>query len=296
MRGRISLLSVIRPHIVLGGILGYTLGVLFPSVQSRQDPFVIMLGYLAVLLTDLSTHYSNDYFDLELDKEAEWKPFGGNNVLIEQPYLGSWMIRVAILLSVSSLVLAIFLVIHYDTRLFFLGLILLGNLLGWGYSNPWTHLKARGLGELAISIFTGIIVPTSGYLVSSGSLSMGFLLFTLPLVLYGFMLSVFLEIPDYDVDKEHGIENLVVRFGIKRMIFLCTALMALNTSYYLTGIIPYIPKMWLSSVSLCPLIACVVFLLIGFESRKNIEFNVFLVISSLFAFVFGVNVVLIFFQ
>jgi 1,4-dihydroxy-2-naphthoate octaprenyltransferase len=289
-----SLLGVIRPHIVIGGILGYSLGVLFPSTKSRLDPVVVLLAYVSVLFTDLSTHYSNDYFDRKLDEVADWKPFGGNNVLIEQPSLDSWVISTSILFSIASLIIAAFLTIFDKISWLFPGLILAGNLLGWGYSSPLTYLKARGLGELAISFFTGIIVPTSGYLAAVDSVSSDFLLFVLPLVLYGFVLSVYLEIPDFEVDKEHEINNLVVRFGIRKISRLCTVITLSNIIYYAACFIPSIPNLWLIITSLPPFAASAFSLHRGFDSRDNIASNAFLVIISLFVFIIGMNIILLF--
>ena len=42
----------------------------------------------------------------------------------------------------------------------------------------------------------------------------------MPLVLYGFLLSLNLELPDFEVDREHGKKNLVVLAGRRRAAFL----------------------------------------------------------------------------
>jgi 1,4-dihydroxy-2-naphthoate octaprenyltransferase len=294
MRSPISLLRVIRLHIVLGGILGFSLGVLFPSINSKIEPRITLLSYLALLFTDLSTHYSNDYFDAELDKNANWKPFGGRNVLNEYPSLDSWMIRIATLLSTSSLVLATLLVVYYPQRWTFLVLIILGNVLGWAYSSPWICLKASGLGELAISFFTGFIVPVTGNISVTGFITMDFILYTIPLILYGFILSIYLEIPDHEVDREHRINNLVVRFGVKTMMIICFLLSTINTVYYSIGAVPFISKRQLSFLSLLPLVTCFYPLIKGIRSRKNIEQNTSLVITGLFVFIIGMNIILIF--
>ena len=288
-----TLLRVIRPHIVIGGALGYTLGVFFPSINSRFDLRLSFLGYLTIFFIDLSTHYSNDLYDAERDKEANWKPFGSRNVLIKTPEIAPWVFRTAMLCSLLSLMLASFLVIQFNISGILLILTIVGNVLGWGYSHPYTQLKAKGLGEIAIALGTGFIIPAIGYIVVTGFLTRDFVMFAAPMVLYGFIMSVFLEIPDLEVDRRNGVDNLSVKYGYKTMMRISLLLSAANTLYYLSGYVPFLNKSLLSMISLFPLIGCLIGVLRKKGSRKTIETNTFLVISGLFAFIISLNIILI---
>jgi 1,4-dihydroxy-2-naphthoate octaprenyltransferase len=69
-----QMLRIIRPHIVAGGILAFTLGVLLAAANGGTfDLGKTALFYAVVFLGDLSTHYSNDYFDTEADKHIKRK-------------------------------------------------------------------------------------------------------------------------------------------------------------------------------------------------------------------------------
>jgi len=291
-----TVLRVIRPHIVIGGVLGYMLGVFYPSINSRIDLRTSLLGYITVFFIDLSTHYSNDLYDAERDQQANWKPFGSNNVLIKTPEIALWLFRVAILCSAVSLLLASYLVFLNGVGLIVLGLTIIGNILAWSYSHPRIHLKAKGLGEIAIATGTGFIIPAIGYIINTGFLTWDFIKFDIPLVLYGFVLSVFLEIPDIGVDSENGINNLSVRFGHVTMMRACFLLCILNTLYFLSGNVPYLDRMLLSLVSLFPLLGCIRSITSKTGSRKSIERNTFIVISGLFAFIIGLNIILFYFS
>jgi len=84
----VRLLRVIRPHIVVGGFLGYSLGALLALNMGGTLPWTgFILGYLIVLFGDLSTHFNNDYFDVEIDRGVPPKPFGNLNVLVEHAEL-----------------------------------------------------------------------------------------------------------------------------------------------------------------------------------------------------------------
>ena len=81
-----ALARVIRPHIVAGGFLGYLLGALLAlNLGGGFNPVHFALGYAVVLAGDLSTHFSNDYFDVEIDRDSPPKAFGRSNALVEHP-------------------------------------------------------------------------------------------------------------------------------------------------------------------------------------------------------------------
>ncbi len=92
--------------------------------------------------------------------------------------------------------------------------------LGWMYSSPPTRLNARGLGEATIAVGTGFAVPAVGYITASGGLDGALLPAFAPLMLYGFVLSLCLELPDLEVDRSHGKRTLVVALGRRRAVAL----------------------------------------------------------------------------
>ena len=69
------------------------------------------------------------------------------------------------------------------------------NILGWSYSAR-LRLAHRGLGEAAIAIGTGFGVPAAGYLSIKGALDMLFMATSAALILFGFVLSLCLELPE----------------------------------------------------------------------------------------------------
>jgi len=92
--------------------------------------------------------------------------------------------------------------------------------LGWMYSSPPARLNARGLGEATIAVGTGFAVPVVGYVAAAGALDETLLLASAPLMLYGFVLSLCLELPDMEVDASHGKRTLVVALGRRRAVLL----------------------------------------------------------------------------
>jgi len=226
-------LRIIRPHIVAGGFLGYCLGVLLAMlVGGKTSSETFVLGYLIVLFGDLATHFSNDYYDVDIDKNAPSKTFGGSNVLVEHPEIRPLAIGGAIFLSSGSLFIALLMVSMFGFPPFLLHLVATTNLFGWLYSTPPVSLNARGLGEVTIALGTGFSIPAVGYVAALGYIDSAFLIFSMPLILYGLILSLSLELPDLEVDREYGKMNLVVLLGRRKVTFLILLTSTLASAFF----------------------------------------------------------------
>ncbi|MFA5868302.1 MAG: prenyltransferase [Candidatus Bathyarchaeia archaeon] len=187
-----------------------------------------MVCYAVVALGDLSTHFSNDYFDVGLDRVAPRKTFGGSNLLVGRADLMPSALGAAKLLSLASVALAV-LAAAVGVSPLIIPLAIAANALGWLYSLPPFRFAYRGFGEAAIAVGTGFGVPAAGYLAVKGSLDSGFMLFLAALVLYGFVLGLSLELPDVEADRAGGKMNLVARFGWRACLRLALLLCASST-------------------------------------------------------------------
>jgi 1,4-dihydroxy-2-naphthoate polyprenyltransferase len=199
-----KILKIIRVHIVVGGVLAFSLGALLAVADGGSfEPARFVLGYLVVLLGDLSTHYSNDYFDVEVDKYIKRKKFfAGSGILVGNPGLRPLSRRISLSLLAFSNILAVVLVLFLGAPLEFFFVILGADLVGWFYSAPPLRLTSRGFGELAVACVTGFAIPGLGYLAIRGQFDPLFFCFAVPFVMYGLMLSLSLEAPDAEVDRK----------------------------------------------------------------------------------------------
>lgn len=217
MRNRsapLKLLGVIREHIVVGGILAFTVGILLGVADGGTfNLAVASMFYLIVFLGDLSTHFSNDYFDAELDKTTDKnKFFSSRRILVKHPKLRPKARTVAVTLMAASVILAVVTVSVGLAPPVALLIAVLANLLGWFYSAPPLQLCSKGLGEAAIAFCVGFAIPAFGYFAVRGQLDMLFWVFAVPFVLYAFMLALSLEAPDIEVDRRYR-KNIGVRMG-----------------------------------------------------------------------------------
>lgn len=272
-----------------GGVLAFSLGAFLALANGGSfNPALVVSAYVVVLLGDLSTHYSNDYFDVEVDKHIEQKKFfAGSAILVNNSHLRPTVksISVSLLVAANVLAVSIFLFLGAPIEIF---LVILGaSLVGWFYSAPPPRLISRGFGEVAVACVTGFAIPAIGYLAVRGQFDPLFVYLSFPFVMYGFMLSLSLEAPDAAIDRKGGKRTLVVRKGA-RTVFLI--ILALTVSATLTFFVYY----WLvaSAVlntgvlalfSIAPLASALVGF-VGVLQKKSVNRFSGLNVASLFVF------------
>jgi 1,4-dihydroxy-2-naphthoate octaprenyltransferase len=205
--GRLQFLISGLALFVLGALLAVRLGAPFSMPR-------LILGYLVILPAQLSVNYSNDYFDVAVDRPGNATPFsGGSGVLLEQPELRRPVLWIAIALIGCSLVIGLVFLLNYRFPFWMFGFVLIGNLLGWVYSAPPFRLSARGLGEPAFTFIGGFLVPGMGYLVMKGKLDLAGAFILIPLLLFSLASILSVEIPDVEADRLGDKRNWVARRG-----------------------------------------------------------------------------------
>jgi len=202
-------------------------GALLALLLNAEFSFTkFIMGYAALFAAHLSVSYSNDFFDVEVDKFQEPTRFsGGTGVLVANPELRKFSKNFALALIGFSVILATIATIIFQLPLSFFLLILVGNLLGWYYSAPPFKLSYRGLSEFS-TVLTGFIVPGIGYVILMGKLDLPFLIFALPLMLYELLFIINVEIPDIEADRAGGKKTLIVAHG-REFGFIIGAIAAL---------------------------------------------------------------------
>ncbi|MCW4009264.1 MAG: prenyltransferase [Candidatus Bathyarchaeota archaeon] len=224
-------MRVIRVHIVLGGVLAFCVGALLAAANGGQiDPATVVLCYAVVFFGDLSVHYSNDYFDVNVDKRAEKKTFfSGSRVLALNPQLRPAAHKLASGFLFLSCVLAAGAVAFAKVPVELFLLVLVTNGVGWAYSAPPLRLVARGIGEVVVATGTGFVIPAVGYLSVRGQFDSLFAYLAVPFVLYGFILSLSLGASDIEIDRECKKRTLAARIGEHKVFVLIAASAAAAT-------------------------------------------------------------------
>jgi 1,4-dihydroxy-2-naphthoate octaprenyltransferase len=226
-----------RLRFPLNGLLLFSFGALLAAHSGAKfvaERFIV--GASILFTANLSVSYSNDYYDVEVDRHGEPTTFaGGSGVLVRHPELralSKWFAILLILLSIS-LAFAFTLVFSFPPS--FLAFVAVGNLLGWYYTAPPLRLSYRGLSEAVTTIVLGLIVPGTGYYVLKGFLDWTFAVFSPPLILYGLVFIIGVEIPDMESDRLGDKNTVIARrgrgFGFKTV----GVLLSLATTYFLAA-------------------------------------------------------------
>ena len=252
-----------RPQYLAGNFLVFTMGALLAVILGSEfDSSKFILGYSILFTAHLSVHYSNDYFDFEVDHLTTPNAIsGGSGVLVKNPELKEFSKLFAlILMGISILIAAIFTILFNYPITFFL-FLLFGNLLAWFYTAPPIKLVYRRLGEVA-NIVAVVIFLGAGYFALRGTLDLPFLVFLIPVIFLQIIFINSFEIPSMEGDKQG---NKITWIVLKGREF----------GYRLNAI--------------CALLATASFLLIPFTGifPANLDFKV-LVMISLISLILGI--------
>ena len=224
-----------RFRFLAGGFFLYTMGCLLALTSGVDFSLNYFLsGYAIMMPAHLSLSYSNNYFDIKVDKYN--KPIsisGGTKVLIENPHLIQICKYVAITLMIISISIAIIFVFLFSFPLLLLAFIVFGNLLGWFYTAPPFRLAYHGLGEIANMINMGILMPGIGYWIMKGNLDLFFLVFSMPFLLYGLHFMIIVETPDMEGDRKGKKTTLIVKKGRKFGYKISIYSLLISSLYYL---------------------------------------------------------------
>ncbi|MBZ2164539.1 prenyltransferase [Methanobacterium spitsbergense] len=205
---------------LLGDFLLFTMGALLAILLNAE--FVLskfVLGYAILFTAHLSVHYSNDYFDSNVDQHTSPTVIsGGSGILVDNPELkefAKWFS--IIIMSISIILTAVFTVIFKYPITFFL-FLLFGNMLAWFYTAPPIKLSYRRLGEVA-NIIAVVIFLGTGYFALQRTLDLSFFLFSIPIIFLNLVFIVSFQIPDMEGDKLGGKITWIVlkgrEFGFK---------------------------------------------------------------------------------
>ncbi len=210
----IKIIKLGRPQFTFGILMYFLIGTLFALLLNAQFVWSKFIwGYLILFMASMATHYSNDYFDFEVDHYGTRTPFsGGSMILVENPELKELSKKLAYLFIALSLILAAGFTIVFAFPLSFFLFVLFGNALVWFYAAPPVKLSYRGLGEFANTL-NGFIMPGAGYFVMMGTIDLPFLIFSIPFLFLQFMFTIGVEIPDLEGDKLGGKITWIVSKG-----------------------------------------------------------------------------------
>ncbi len=216
-----------RPVFLVGGLAPYALGAAIANYRGHSIDWTrFSVGQVAITATQLMTHYSNDYFDVQADRAnptpTRWS--GGSRVL-PNGELPAWIaLAAAIGLATIAVVATIVLQTSLSAGPISTGLLALALLLSWEYSAPPLHLHSRGAGEFVATVIVAFLVPLIGFSIQTGRVEALVFVSAAPLGCLQFAMLLAVEFPDAVGDAAVGKRTLVVRYGSRATAFYLVAL------------------------------------------------------------------------
>jgi len=180
-----------------------------------------LAGYLCLFLLELVTVLLNDYFDYETDKLNQNGSLysGGSRTIVERDLSFSEM-RIGIVSILLLFFLSVALLIHVSPNVPAVGiaiLMLLGILLGAGYTVPPLKFCYRGFGEFVVGLTHSPYVLMAGFFLQTGNINSHVpWLLSVPLFFAILAAILLAALPDYGADRAAAKKTFAVIFGPRK--------------------------------------------------------------------------------
>ena len=215
--------------------IAYSMGAVAACTHiGKWDLKVYLIGYLVLFFIELSTILVNEYYDYDTDRaNKNFGPFtGGTRVLVEGQ-LGFPEVRAGIWTSLILTVAFGYLLIRFDTRassFSILLLILLGLILGLGYTAPPLKFSYRGLGEWIVALTHSPYVILCGYVFQGGSWTEPLpWILSIPLFFATLSAIILAGIPDRLADTAASKKVIAVLWGPRKAVLLAALFVCLSS-------------------------------------------------------------------
>jgi 1,4-dihydroxy-2-naphthoate octaprenyltransferase len=214
-----------RPFFLLAGMLFYALGVGIARYLGHNiDWSLYLIGQVWVSALQLSTHYLNEYFDIEGDGANRNRTLfsGGSGVLGEGE--GQLSANIALLaaatalttVALSSYGLVRSAALNPSTSI----LMVIAFLGAFFYSVPPIRLASSGFGEIVASILLANLVPAFAFVLQGNEIHRLIAMSTFPLTALAMAAMLAFELPDYFSDLKFEKRTLMVRLGWQQGIWV----------------------------------------------------------------------------
>lgn len=203
---------------------------------SRLDGMVVVLTLLASLLIQIGTNFVNDAMDFKKGADTE-KRIGPQRVTQAGIFKAHHVLWMATLFFALAVLCGIPLVMKGGWPIVVIGVM--SVLMGYGYTAGPFPLAYKGLGDLFVVLFFGLIAVAGVYFLHSGALSLSAFVAGLQVGFHCTVLIAINNLRDVDGDRLVNKKTLPVRFGKKfarwEIAFLCMAPFALGVYWWIQG-------------------------------------------------------------
>ena len=210
--------------------MAYTVGALGATgIGGAWNSWLYWMGYGYMFFVEAATVFTNEWFDYESDRRnRNYGLFtGGSRVLVDDG-LDFRELRAGIVVAlVAALTCGGLILDRVGSSVAIPLALVLGLVLGLGYTAPPLKLAWRGMGEVNVGFTHSFGAILGGYLLQGGAWHDPFpWLVSLPLFLAVLPAIILSGVPDLEADSQAGKRTVAVRLGRDRAMVLALSLAA----------------------------------------------------------------------
>lgn len=226
-----SIFFAARPKTLPAAIIPILLGSFLANSLSYESDLILLISILlSAICIQIATNFFNDALD-NIKGADTLNRIGPKRISASGELTSQSLIIAGITFCFMAITFSLPIVVARGTPIIIIGLV--GLILSYCYTGgPWP-LAYKGLGELFVILFFGIVSVTGTFYVFSGELNSHSILLGIQ---SGLLCSVIIAINnarDIEEDKETGKLTLAARYGI---IFAKFEILTLSIIPYLIGL------------------------------------------------------------
>ena len=210
------IIKIVRPYILLEGILVYALGVsLARFLGNPIDWGFLILGQIWVTTFQAGSHFLEAYFCHSTDPKDPRRFHIETDETQEgiRRDIALWL-SLAMYAATASLTLALIQnSVLNIAGIVLMGLIFIGSIF---YSVPPFQLISSGYGELVQSIIIASLIPGIGFILQTGEIHRLVAMITFPIITLHLAMSIVLQFSRFASDTRKNNNTLLVRLGWER--------------------------------------------------------------------------------
>ena len=218
-------LALARPPFHTVGVLPFLLGTILAwQLEGVFRLDIFLWGTFGVILVLFTTYFAGEYWDYDENTIAmklhKSRFAGGSRVLqkgLLSPKVALWS---SIIFLIIAAIMGLILQFIYKTGILTIPFGFIGLLGGFFYSTHPIRWVRTGFGELWIAFCFGWLTVAVGYYLQTGTISPIIHWIAIPIGLTIYNVILLNEYPDYIADKKTEKNNIVVRMGRERAIYL----------------------------------------------------------------------------
>lgn len=235
-------LEIIRP----GNAIMAVIAVVLVAIIGKNYGIPIILGATAVFLATGGGNVINDYFDHKIDavnKPDRPIPSGRISLRTARNY--------AYFLFIAAIILG-FTISNFVNNWIPCIIVILSSLLMYYYAH--TLKKVALIGNLAVSLLTGLCFVFGGFIIGLDTMSNGIIIISIYLGFFAFLMTMAREITkdmeDIEGDKLEEAKTFPIKYGLNKSSYLAGFLMVLasilSPILYFNGIFNFYYLIFLS--------------------------------------------------